>query len=185
MIDVVMEFPKSAEEGEAKEKHFAKDIETHEYAVEWATKEENKFSHIDMWITKHGKRFSVDVKKIKSIEYSGDEDDRFIWIELKCVGGGRGWIESKADFIVFELDSQWMMVRTKRLKEYVLPRVLDEYIDRPSKKQLYKKYLRRMHWLKNKRNTIIAPEKSDLIVLFTTEEIRPFLSWAFEKSKPS
>ena len=98
--------------------------------VEPATIDEDINDHIDLWLmsTKTGKRFSYDVKSIKSVERGGVLDETKHHIELRSVksnGTDDGWLYGKADYIVFEINKSFIIVDRKRLIEFMNP-----YIDK-------------------------------------------------------
>lgn len=80
------------------------------YSVEDATKEEDMYSHIDIWATtKDGKKFGIDVKGIKF----GDENR--IIVELKNPVGKIGWLFGKQTFIAFETEGFFILVQRDKL----------------------------------------------------------------------
>ena len=77
------------------------------------------YDHIDYWVkNKEGKAMGFDVKGRKKTSRSnkGYTDD-WIWIEFVNVIGKKGWIKGKADFIAFELENTFLIVKRAELRE--------------------------------------------------------------------
>ena len=80
--------------------------------------------HIDFWVTsaKNGKRYSVDVKsskKISRVDKYVNLDE--VWIEYNnTYNGKKSWIHGEADFIAFELNKTFLVVKLRELKSFVI-----------------------------------------------------------------
>jgi hypothetical protein len=111
----------SVKRGFESEKRFVVTMEARGNKVRSASKKENKYSHIDFWVTsaKNGKRYSVDVKsskKISRVDKYVNLDE--VWIEYNnTYNGKKGWIYGEADFIAFELNKTFLVVKLKELKK--------------------------------------------------------------------
>ena len=99
-----------------------------------STKEENINSHIDFWIHRDDKSYSVDVKAAKRIQRS-DKDVNYekLWIELHSVrGDNKGWLlDGKADFIAFEQKDHFIITNRKQLIDFVRETVVNVRVKSP------------------------------------------------------
>jgi len=43
--------------------------------------------------------------------------DKYIWVEFQNVGGGKGWLYSRADYLAFEQEDEFIVVGRKEFKE--------------------------------------------------------------------
>lgn len=96
------------EEGKKKEAEFASDFckarGLSSSLVEEASKEDDIYRHIDIWIGTN----SFDVKAAKKTNRSDSLPNYCIhWSELRNVNGEKGWLFGQADYIVFELGTSW------------------------------------------------------------------------------
>lgn len=98
-----------------------------------ATKKQDIVDHIDIILTKHDLVCSFDVKAKKKISRSDAESqDEWVFVEFKNVRGNDGWLKGKADFIAFETNNSFVIVKRKKLLEYcndvvTMERVRDPY----------------------------------------------------------
>ena len=113
--------------------------------VVFADKEQDMNEHWDVCVR-------YDVKMVKRKNRSGDYDENIHWIEIKNVNGDKGWIYGEADFISFELEDYWVVVRRTDLIDFVHDKCKDKkYCTKP---ELYKLYSR------NGRKDLITLVKS-------------------------
>lgn len=80
-----------------------------------------------------------DVKKIRSVDEWGEAN--YVWIELMNIKGNEGWLYGKSDYIAFETLSYWVIVETKKLREFIAERVTNPEL-LMDKKELYRLYRR-------------------------------------------
>lgn len=77
--------------------------------------------HIDCYLEKNGKKWSLDVKgRKRKARWQDNVDDMppedvWLWVEFKNVQGSKGWLYGKADLIAFELQDKYIIVRRKDL----------------------------------------------------------------------
>lgn len=70
--------------------------------IEEASKEDDIYRHIDIWVGAN----SFDVKAAKKTNRSDLLPNYDIhWIELRNVHGDKGWLFGQADYIAFELET--------------------------------------------------------------------------------
>lgn len=98
------------------ENAFRDAMEYRGYLVEEASMEEDRRSHIDFHVTVSGKRYSVDVKSIKTPP-PNQHADKIAWVELRNVNGDKGWLFGDAHAIAFERFGKFCIVRRARLAE--------------------------------------------------------------------
>lgn len=105
-----------SEKGHDAESLFAKIAESKEWSVTKATRKE-QLDHIDVWLSNvSDEKYSIDVKARKKINRK-DEDctDELLWVEFKNVAGNDGWLKGKAQYIAFERENDFILVRRKAL----------------------------------------------------------------------
>ena len=86
------------------------------YLVEESSVEEDRHHHIDFHVTVKDKRYSVDVKSIRTPPH-GHHADKIAGVELRNVNGDKGWLHGKAHAIAFERRDCFCIVRRARLAE--------------------------------------------------------------------
>ena len=97
--------------------------------------------HIDLFWTKDNKTFSFDVKGLKKSNRSDINTDSSIhWIEISNVRGNPGWLYGKADYIAFETDKEWLLVKRRKLIDLINSKVTDTAVK--NTKELYTYYQR-------------------------------------------
>ena len=107
-----------------KEKEFAK-----QYLVDWskATTDQNRNEHWDVkGILRNisDKYLKFDVKARKRINRTDHEfQDTYTWIEGTDIKGNPGWVKGQADYICFELEKHWLIVRRLNLMNFILDRL--------------------------------------------------------------
>ncbi len=124
------------------ENDFVKEAEKRNYEVIKSSKRDDMYKHIDFYLKKNGKAFSVDVKARKKTSRSDKSfDDEYTWVEFKNVAGGAGWLYGEANYIVFEREKEFIFIDRKELLKFCLDSVEDEHV-RHASKAIYKKYQR-------------------------------------------
>jgi hypothetical protein len=142
----------SWKDGQGAEKLFGDLVRGKYPEIRQATLQE-QYKHID-WVCSAG---TIDVKAIKRKSRGGDKSTDFIWVEFKNNAGDKGWLYGEQDFIAFELDDSFVVVRRIALCE------LCEQLCETNKKvakaleALYKGYTRR--------------NRSDLISMIRTDDL--------------
>lgn len=130
-------------------------LRKHYKDVREATLQE-QYKHMD-WICDIG---SIDVKAIKRVSRHGDKNADLIWIEFRNTSGNAGWIYGQQDFVAFEGNDNYLLVRRSdlcRLSEKLCN--LNLRVDSP-KDALYKSYSRR-----NTRDIISMIKRDDLLTI--------------------
>ena len=93
-------------------------------------------------------------------------DDQIHWVELQNVRGNPGWIYGKANFIAFELNNSWLIVKRQKLIELIDKKVVDKTISKS--KDFYTYYQR---WGRN-----------DIIVKVKTSDLREIANFILTKN---
>jgi hypothetical protein len=84
-----------------------------------ASRKEDIYDHIDIFLTKEDIELSVDVKAMKKISRSDDtSQDTYTYVEFKNVKGNPGWIYGKANLIAFETNDSFLLVDRVKLVEH-------------------------------------------------------------------
>lgn len=138
--------------GQETESNFGETLREHYEGVRPATLQE-QYKHID-WVCSIG---SIDVKAMKSVQRSSKVQSDLIWIEFKNNCGDAGWLYGSQDYIAFECQKQYLLVRRGDLQELAENLCnLDDKVD-SAKEALYKSYSR-----KNRRDIISMIRRDDL-----------------------
>jgi len=108
------------EQGKIVEKSFSKFLVN----PNWANKTQDIFEHWDLEGELNGTLLKFDVKGMKKTNrLDADYQDDFAWVEGTNVRGNPGWIKGKADFIVFERTSYWLLVNREELLNFVTNKI--------------------------------------------------------------
>ena len=111
--------PDTIRRGSGAEQRFANMCSKRRLGVYPATPFENRVMHFDyIVVLRDGldTRQRVEVKAIKSRRRGETPDPSVIFVELKNVSGGPGWVYGKSDIVAFEQPSGFLMVQTRALK---------------------------------------------------------------------
>ena len=85
-----------------------------------AKRRDNIQKHIDKYVTDDVGTWSVDIKARKKTRRSDNNaQDDWIWIEFQNVRGNTGWLYGEADYIAFETQDNFAIVKKDSLIEYV------------------------------------------------------------------
>ena len=90
--------------------------ERYGYRYRVANRKENVVDHFDFVIQGGSK---VDVKAMKSARRGGPVDPNIVYVELKNVSGGNGWLYGKADYIAFEQPTGFLFIDRRELASFV------------------------------------------------------------------
>lgn len=149
-MSVFTKFKDSKEKGDSAEKKFVRICYSKGYSVKKATGFQDANEHWDYELTnnKTDKKFLVDVKapkKISRSDYNSSSDKT--WVEFKNVNGEPGWVKGKADFIAFDQDDHFLLVKRSVLYKWAKSKIeknsLGKYVfANNSKDALYRLYRR-------------------------------------------
>jgi hypothetical protein len=125
---------------------------------------DEQFQHFD-YITSVG---TIDIKARKKINRSDNaEQDDLLWVEFKNTAGNAGWLTSDVDFIAFERQDDFVVIRRWQLLELASELCdLNNMVSRPSD-ALYKGYQR-----KGRLDLISIITMQDLLQLPVTIETK-------------
>jgi hypothetical protein len=154
-------YKQSYNEGLTGEINFKFLAEQKGFIVHESTKRQNIYDHIDFFIEKNDHKISFDVKAKKRVSRHGSYTNDFIWIELTNVNGFNGWINGIQDFIAFEFDSFFIIVKREILREFVYS-IID--FDMPYVFSA-KDALHRLYQRKGRKDCITIITYNDLIKL--------------------
>ena len=144
-----MKWRQSYKDGESAEQKFAAVLSN----VDTASMIENIHEHWDL----KDKKFKYDVKSMKRWNRSDkDPTDRIHFIEFKNVRGHKGWLYGKADYIVFETRSYWILVGRDKLQNWIEGFQMELSTD----KEIYKLYSR-----KGRKDLMTIVPTMDLIAI--------------------
>ena len=102
------------------EQLFDQIAESKSLEIKNAKRRENMRKHIDKYVTDDVGTWSVDIKARKKTRRSDDNaQDDWIWIEFQNVRGNTGWLYGEADYIAFETQDNFVIVKKDSLIKYV------------------------------------------------------------------
>ena len=88
--------------------------------IKSAKRRDNIQKHIDKYVIDDVGTWSVDIKARKKTRRSDDNaQDDWIWIEFQNVRGNTGWLYGEADYIAFETQDNFVIVKKDSLIKYV------------------------------------------------------------------
>ena len=146
---------KCSDQGAKAEHVYARILEDSGFDVVKATIQE-QFKGIDFNISGD---FSVDVKAMKRLQRSGDVQDKYVWLEIKNTSGGEGWLYKEADFVAFEREEDFIMIKKKYPQNLVEDLVDLETFVANAQDCLYKAYTR-----KDRKDLLTMIQMSDLLI---------------------
>ena len=100
-----------------------------QYLIDWskANVDQDRKEHWDVkGILRKisSKHLKFDVKARKRINRTDHEfQDTYTWIEGTNVLGNPGWLKGEADYICFELQKHWLVVRRLTLMNFIINRL--------------------------------------------------------------
>lgn len=97
--------------GTAAEQRFFDICRSRGYTIRSATSYENRVKHFDFKV----QGYAVEVKSMKAPRRGMAPDPNMIYVELKNVCGGSGWVYGDADYIAFEQRKGFLMVDRSKL----------------------------------------------------------------------
>ncbi len=113
------------------------------WKISASSNDENIDDHWDYLIEKEDAAYKVEVKGKKRINRKDEEEqDRFIWVELKNVRGKVGWLFGRADLIAFENDGKFVFVKRRDLLDVVNKKVNLVAKVKTANDAVYKIYMR-------------------------------------------
>jgi hypothetical protein len=83
-----------------------------------STTQEDRVGKFDMEL-----KIKIDFKGIKRKMRSGPLDQNIHWVEMKNVGGNRGWLYGDADVFCFEIEKYYVVVSKEDLQAMIESRV--------------------------------------------------------------
>lgn len=102
------------------EQLFDQIAESKSLEIKNAKRRDNIQKHIDKYVTDDVGTWSVDIKARKKTRRSDDNaQDDWIWIEFQNVRGNTGWLYGEADYIAFETQDNFVIVKKDSLIKYV------------------------------------------------------------------
>jgi len=114
-----------AKRGKFAENEFVKCALRRHYKIRPATSAE-QFSHIDFILkginptTRREVEVTVDVKGIKKQHRKQKKtSDKWVWLEMVNVQGKTGWVHGKANFIAFERQCDFVVVKRASIQKWV------------------------------------------------------------------
>ena len=105
------------DDGKASENRFKSIIESYGKSVVEATRKQNIEDHIDFFIGDSDNYVSVDVKGPKGKDRTDPNkkvkplSETWTWVEFKNVNGDPGWLYGKANYIAFEVEEGFLIVK--------------------------------------------------------------------------
>jgi hypothetical protein len=139
--------------GKLVEKLFA---QRHLSDIKWADNYQNMHEHWDVEGGLNGKTLKFDIKGLKKKNRADEAtQDKWAWIEGTNVEGRPGWIKGKADYIVFERESYWLLVNREELFNFTWKKLAENGFKKG--KRPYHVY-DRSYWMKKDKLTLVPYE---------------------------
>jgi hypothetical protein len=110
--------------------------------IEKSSRHNDMKEHFDYFFHHKTGTKKIEVKAMKKLSRSGEQQDEWIWVEFKNVGGNAGWLYGKADLIAFEFKEHFLFVNREELAALAEKLVDRETIVKKSCDAKYKGYRR-------------------------------------------
>lgn len=127
------------------ERRFAEICRFKNYQLNHATRDQDIYEHWDWQITnpKTNKVSLVDVKGARKKSRSDSQlDYNITWLELKNVRGKDGSLLGKADYIAFEQQDHFLIIKRTDLLSWIKSKITDENFVEYSRDAKYRYYQR-------------------------------------------
>jgi hypothetical protein len=103
-------------DGKIKENEFINLVIKPNQKIILPTKEQDINEHWDVSIND----IKFDIKALKKVKRSdADTNQEIHWIEIENVHGKNGWLYGAADYIAFETNKSWLIVKRENLVKLV------------------------------------------------------------------
>ncbi len=124
-------------EGKIKENEFVELVRKPEHQIVIPTTEQDINEHWDVSI--NGVKF--DIKALKKVSRSDDEVNPEIhWVEIENVHGKPGWLYGMADYIAFETDKSWLIVKRGTLSQLIDDKLQMVVTNQPEPYKMYRRW---------------------------------------------
>lgn len=124
-------------DGKIKENEFVELVKKPEHKIILPTTEQDINEHWDVSID--GVKF--DIKALKKVNRSDDDVNPEIhWVEIRNVHGNPGWLYGMADYIAFETDKSWLIVKRETLIELIDDKLKMVITTEPELYKMYSRY---------------------------------------------
>lgn len=124
-------------DGKIKENEFVELVKKPEHEIILPTTEQDINEHWDVSID--GVKF--DIKALKKVNRSDDDVNPEIhWVEIRNVHGKPGWLYGMADYIAFETDKSWLIVKRLTLVALIDDRLRVVITTEPELYKMYSRY---------------------------------------------
>jgi hypothetical protein len=124
-------------EGKIKENEFVELVKKPEHQIVIPTTEQDINEHWDVSID--GVKF--DIKALKKVSRSDDEVNPEIhWVEIENVHGKPGWLYGMADYIAFETDISWLIVKRGTLSQLIDDKLQIVVTNQPEPYKMYRRW---------------------------------------------
>ena len=124
-------------EGKLKENEFVELVRKPEHQIVIPTTEQDINEHWDVSID--GVKF--DIKALKKVSRSDDKVNPEIhWVEIENVHGKPGWLYGMADYIAFETDKSWLIVKRERLSQLIDDKLQMVVTSEPEPYKMYRRW---------------------------------------------
>lgn len=169
----------SQEMGNKAELAFINMMPRYGWKLEAANSRQERIEHWDFRMTREHETlghqmFTVEVKAMKKLgRRDPNPQDRYMWVELKNIDGGDGWVYGKADYIAFEMRDSFIMVRRTKLLQLIERKLAEgnhAWVNSPED-AVYKLYGRR--------------DRRDEVTLIPVEDLMTLSNAIFKKEQPA
>jgi len=94
------------------------------FGIKHATSYQDKVEHWDFKVWKGDRNLTIEVKGLKRLNRrDGKTQNEWIWVELTGITGHDGWLYGKADFIAFETEYGFLLIKRTLLESLICRKV--------------------------------------------------------------
>lgn len=94
-------------------------LEREGYETQKSSLEDDIYKHVDFWaVGNDGRAYGFDAKAMKSLSRGNPVQDEWAFVEWRNVYGGAGWLVRGCDILVFERESDIILMRRSALLDF-------------------------------------------------------------------
>ena len=124
-------------DGKIKENEFINLVIKPNQKIILPTKEQDINEHWDVSIND----IKFDIKALKKVKRSdADTNQEIHWVEIENVHGKKGWLYGSADYIAFETNKSWLIVKRENLVKLVDKNLKVVITSEPEIYKMYSRY---------------------------------------------
>lgn len=119
------QYVKEIKYGKDSEKRFIEFMQSNGCEVTKSSTHDDIYSHFDYYVKKGNHTYKFEVKgKKKNRRSDQKQSDDITWIELKGITGHNGWVFGQSDYIAFEHNNGFLLVKREKVVEIVFKKLI-------------------------------------------------------------